>query len=78
MRDLRKYMLAVNSFYLGESDTPPGSYCPEDKDGGFRSWLRLTGEQKTDELIAIANSVIYPQDRQVTKTAREEPQLSLF
>jgi hypothetical protein len=78
MQGLRGYMLAVNAFYEDVDNGKPDGYCKEDKDGGYRSWLRLTGENMTVESTAIANAVIYPPDMEVKKPVKLSPQLYLF
>ena len=74
--DLRDYMFAVNDFYGGVLDAPPRGYNKKDKDGGFRSWLLLAGEDISQKHTETANSVIYPHVSK--KQIAKEKQLSLF
>ena len=58
MELISKYMLQVKSFIAGENP-PPKGYKPEDKDGGYKSALRLYNIQQSTETTKLASSIIY-------------------
>jgi hypothetical protein len=70
---IKDYIQMVSDHYSSGSPLPP-EYDPDYKDMGYCSALRYLDIQRTPETDAIAQSVIYPQQR---KPDRTQAQLSL-
>lgn len=78
-KSLYDYMHEITNYYRGDISSPPFGYDPDQKDGGYRSWLKINNKSMNDDFMKIAHYYIYGKFNLIEeKPQKQEIQLSLF